>query len=127
MPSFAEQLVRPAAKAVRPRTTYDVPESLRDATGKPAKVSMQTLVADDELQAARSGKFDILKSQYEAVKLAIVALDGKPTSVADGTTDQFWNNCDPKLRTILLDAYNRMSSPSREESDAFFKSAQVEV
>lgn len=111
----------------RPRTTYTVPESMRDASKQPAKVSFRQLTADEELTASKAGKFDVMRSQYEAVKLSIVAVDGKPVSVADGTVDSFWEHADPRLRSLLIDAYNRLSSPTREESASFFKSAQIEV
>lgn len=127
MPSFPEQLANASVGDSRARTTYVIPESLRDSTKKPAEVSLRQLTADEELQAARAGRFDVLKSQYEATKLMIVAIDGKAVSIADASVDSFWERADPRVRNLLVEAYNRMSSPTRGEQDDFFKSARIEV
>jgi hypothetical protein len=127
MASFADQVSNASLGDSRARTTYTIPEELRDASKRPETVSLRLLTSDEELQASRAGKFDIMKSQYEATKLMIVALDGKPVSVADGSVDSFWERADPRVRNLLIEAYNRLSSPTRGQQDDFFKSARIEV
>lgn len=107
--------------------TFTVPESLRNGNDpNPAKIGMQQLNADQELMASKSGKFDYMKAQYAACKLSIVEFDGKRLP-PDETVDVFWDKADPKLRSLLLQAYNKLSSPSDEEDAAFFKSEEVKV
>lgn len=125
MTSFADQLGNSVDN--RARTTYTIPEGFRDSTKRPETVSIRQLTSDEELQASKLGRFDVLRSQYEAAKLMIVAIDGKPVSLADGTVDVFWERSDPRVRALLIEAYNRMSSPTRGEQDTFFKSARIEV
>lgn len=114
--------------SARETITYTIPESLRDSeTKRPSNVTMRALTADEELTASRLGRFDVMKSQYAATKLSIVALDGAPVSTADGSTDAFWERSDPRLRSLILQAYNKLSSPTQAEEDAFFKSATARV
>ena len=107
---------------------YNIPESLGGGKGGvPQKVSMTQLTAEQELQASKIGRFDMMKSQYVATKLSIVEMDGKPSDQADGGLDSFWERCDPRVRSLLLQAYNRVSSPSKEEEESFFGSEVVRV
>jgi hypothetical protein len=104
--------------------TYTIPESLRNGA---AKVGMCELTADQELQASRTGRFDLLKAQYEATKLSIVLLDGKVVNRAEIELDRFWEHASPRVRSLLLQAYNRLSSPSAEETEDFFDSVVTEL
>ena len=109
--------------------TYTIPESLRNGSNgaaNPSRVGMQQLNADQELMASKSGKFDYMKAQYAAAKLSIVEFDGARV-LPDGTVDIWWDKADPKLRSLILQAYNKLSSPSAEEDTTFFGSEEVRV
>lgn len=105
---------------------YEIPKSLRNGT-QAAKVTMRPLTTREEIDASKAGGFDLMKTQYEAVKRSICALDGKSASIMDGEVDKFWEEAGPKLRSLLLQAHNRLSSANMEESDSFFASEQVRV
>lgn len=107
--------------------TYTIPDSLRNGSNpNPARIGMVQLNADQELMASKSGKFDYMKAQYAAAKLSIVEFDGQRVP-PDGTVDIWWDKADPKLRSLVLQAYNKLSSPSVEEDESFFGSEEVKV
>lgn len=103
---------------------YTLPKAL--ANGVTA-IGLRTLTAEEELRASKAGRFDLMKANYEAVKLSIVEFDGKPVSNGEGAIDLFWNRVDPKVRSLLLQAYNKQTSPSVEETEDFFASEQIKV
>jgi len=107
---------------------FTLPESLigKDSIG-PRKVALRQLSADEELMASKIGRFDIMRAQYAAAKLSIVELDGKPVHYADTVLEAFWERSDPRVRSLLLQAYNRLSSPTKEEEEDFFGSEVVKV
>jgi hypothetical protein len=111
--------------------TYTIPESIRANPGTAAElphtVTMRALTADEELQAHKVGGSQYMKSQYDAVKRSVVALDGTPVSYADGGTEHFWAACGPKMRSLLMQAYNRLSSPEASEEADFFASVQIQA
>ena len=113
-------------RKMRPVHTFTIPESLR-STGGPTTVTLVELMATQELDASSLGRYNLLKSQYEAVNLSIYALDGKPVDRTGIELDQFWENTNPRVRSLLLQAYNKISSPSDEEHTSFFDSEKVEV
>ena len=116
------------AKRNRAVYEYSIPESLGGGkAGIPLKVGLVQLTAEQELMASKIGRFDMTKAQYTAAKLSIVEMDGKPTDQADGGIDSFWDKCDPRVRSLMLQAYNKLSSPSKEEEESFFASEVVRV
>lgn len=106
---------------------YSIPESLRGQQNVPKKVGMIQLSADQELMASRVGKFDFTKAQYAATKLSIVEFDGRPVDQANAEVDKFWERVDPRVRALLVQAYTKLSSPTKEEEDAFFGSEEASV
>lgn len=111
------------------RDTYDftVPESIREAKKAkgvtlPKVITLRELTANDELQAARVGKFELAKVRYDSIKRAIAEFDGRAVSYADAEIDQFWETCGGKLRTMLLAAFEEMTAPSDKEQDDFLSS-----
>lgn len=125
MNAFAQQLDH-AQQDERVVTTYTIPDSLRGQSG-PKQIAVRNLYSDEELAASQAAGFQLLKSQYEATKRMIVSVDGQPVSVNNGSIDRLWERWDPKIRDLLVMLYNKMTTPSKEEADSFFKSAKTEV
>lgn len=109
-----------------PVHTYTIPESLR-GEGVPAKVGMVQLTAGQELTASKVGGMDYTKAQYAAAKMSIVQFDGRPVDAVNAEVDKFWERVDPRVRALILSAYNRLSSPKKEDEDSFFASEAVSV
>lgn len=109
---------------------YTLPESSRGgdpAVPHPKTIGMRQLTASEEEMASKLGRLDYMRAQYAATKLSIVSFDDKPVSYGDAALDVFWERSDPKIRSLLLQAYGRLSSPSKEEEDSFFESETVKV
>src|SRR5262245_39118273 len=111
--------------STRPVHEFAIPQSLRNGGSVPAKVGLRALTADEEIQASKSGRFDLMRTQYEATKRAVCELDGKQP--ADGDVDKFWESCGPKLRGLVVQAYNKLSTATTEEEQSFFASETVRV
>jgi len=108
--------------------TYKIPESLRaGAENMPSKVGIKLLTSEQEIAASKAGNYNLMKSQYEAVKRAICELDGKTVDLADATVDRFWDNCGPKIRKLLMEQYNRISTTTEEEDESFLSSEEIRV
>lgn len=116
------------AKQGRPVHTYTIPESLRDKSGLvPAKVGMVQLTAEQELLASKLGQYQLLKAQYAATKLSIVEFDGRAVNASSAEVDKFWERVDPRVRNLLLQAYQKLATPSDDEEADFLKSEEVRV
>jgi len=111
---------------IRQTNEYTIPASLR-GEGIPEKIGLRPLTAEQEIQASKVGGFNLMKAQYEAVKRAIVELDGKPAKFADGEVDILWDKMSPRLRALLVAAYSKLTTASEEEEASFFGSEQMKV
>lgn len=104
--------------------TYTLPSTLANGV---KSIGLRVLTAEEELRASKAGRFDLNRINYEAVKLSIAEFDGKAIGNAEGEIDKFWNRVDPKVRSLLLQAYNKLTSPSLEETASFFGSEVIKV
>lgn len=109
------------------RITFDfqIPVTLQSEKLGVKVVSLRQLTSEQEITAQRLGRFDMLKTQYEAVKMAMAEFDGKAANFSNGDVDQFWEDAGPKLRSLLLQGYNKISSPDGEEEKSFFGSMKT--
>jgi len=102
---------------------FTVPEKLRN--GGPIKIGMRLLTASEEEAASKMGGFNMFKTQYEAAKRSICELDDKPVEAAKGEVEKFWETAHPRLRSLVLQEYQRLSTPSEEEESSFFASENI--
>lgn len=119
--------LKSAAKDSRAVYTRPIPETLRTEDFAHKTVGMRLLTCDEELQASKLGGFDVVKTRYEATKLAICEIDGQSVHNGEGVLDSFFERGGPKMRRLLVDGYSRMSAPSQEEQEAFFGGEKVKV
>jgi hypothetical protein len=131
LPPDAQKLVDARrAPSDRPITTYTLPDdAVRQSLSKTPvrKVGMRDLTAEEERLALALGKFEPGKADHEAVKLSIVALDGRAVNNGEGEVDTFWSQCGPKARSLLTEAYERRSGFTMKEAVDFFKSAETSI
>lgn len=120
---LAEGLANPEKlrKAVGYVESFTIPPSLQRA-GCATKVTLCELSVKDELGASRKGGYDMVKGTYEATKSAIYMLDGKRVSNAEGDVDEFFEKIGPKVRALLVSAYEQMHGPNKTEETDFFLS-----
>lgn len=117
-----------AEKAVIKRTmhTFTVPETLVAEVGV-AKISVSELTAEEEMMATRRSGGDQVRLVWELAKESLRRIDDMPVSTGNGTVDAHWNRMHPKLRQMVIGAYNSVHSPDRDESKAFLGSREIEV
>ena len=110
------------AKPSRPVHLYDLP------AGCGAKeVGLVELTAGEEQQAGRRGRNDAACVAMELTKAALVEVDGVRVGLADGSTDIAWDKLGPKGRSLVMDAFNTISTPSDGEAVSFRASHRVRV
>lgn len=107
-------------------TEWELPDSLR-GEHDPKRIGLRVLTSEQELMAAKLGRHEFTRQQYAAVKLAIATFDGQPVTSGSKQVESFWEHAHPKVRSLLLAAYNKLSSPTSEEEEGFFKSESVGV
>lgn len=109
------------ARAAREVHRFTIPPELRKDLS-PTKIGLRLLTAEQELMASKQGKFDVNRINYAAAKLSIIEFDGKYVDNGDSAIDLFWERADPKVRSLILQACTKMSSPTKEQEDSFFAS-----
>lgn len=112
--------------AGRPRITYTVPDSERDIGRDPKTITLVEIRMSEEqqaLDAARAGG-DI---NYELLKPALFAADGKPISWEADGKDRFLESVSYKCRQFLIVAYRDIHNPSAEAKAAFLLSKTIKV
>ena len=105
---------------------FTIPETLRGNHGV-ASIKMRELTSREEIDASRVGGLDFTRAQFEATKRSICMLDSRPVSIAGDEIDRFWEDAGPRLRALLISAFNRLHSVTQEESKDFFASQEVET
>lgn len=115
---------------VRMVHVFKFPQSIIDSVEwpeMPKSVGLRQLTAEEEITASKIGKFDLTKTRYEGVKLSICQLGGQKVSNADGAVDKFWDHCGPKVRTLLLQAYDQLSGVKDAEEQNFLGSVEIQT
>jgi hypothetical protein len=109
-------------KPSRPVHLYDLPVGCGAA-----EVGLVELTAGEEKQSGRRGGNDAACVAMELTKAALAEVDGVKVGLTDGTADIAWDKLGPKGRSLVMDAFNHLSSPSKEEADSFQASHRVRV
>jgi len=113
-----------AQKRARAIYAYVVPESI---PGEIKTVELTELTAEEELQAIRRANDNAMKAGYEALKQALVSVNGNRVTVADGSADLAFDSMHPKLRNLLMAEYADLTHPSEENMKDFRGSRTVKV
>lgn len=116
------QLLSPGG--ARPLYVYEVPASLDVGV---RSLGLVELTAGEELMAAKRASGDSMRLAYELSKEALRRLDDRALSAADGSIDVAWSAMSPKLRNLVLSAYNDLHAPAEAEVRGFLKSRTVQV
>lgn len=116
----------PLTKRERALYVFDVPDKLAHEVGI-ASVGIVELTTEEELMATRRAGNDPIRLAYELARQALVQVNGKTVTLADGSADKAWESAHPKLRGMLMRAYNEVNQPTNTDVDSFLKSRQVLV
>lgn len=115
------QLVEPAPPT-RPVFEYDVPDRLGGGT-----IGIVKLTTAEEMMATVRAGTDSAKLVYELAKQALVAVNGRGVTLADGSADRAWDTMDPAVRNLVVMAYGDLHVPQEDEVKAFRASQRVKV
>ena len=115
-----------ASGASRPVYRYDVPRKLAKISGI-EKVGLVQLTPDEELMGTKRARNDQARLAFEWAKQSLVEVNGKPVSLADGTSDKAWNDMHPKVRGLVVVAYGELHTPEEDEITDFLGSQTTTI
>ena len=128
-PARDEAAGRPRLEAQPGRVIheFDVPEAVIKAAGRDVtSIGIHELMPDEELQAVRRAKEAGLGGQIqlagELAKASIASINGKPVSLADGSTDRTWKRMHPQVRQLVVTAYASVHAPPEGAVEDFLAS-----
>jgi hypothetical protein len=105
----------------RVKFTYTVPASLAQESGV-SSVTLVHLTAQDEMAATKRSGTDPIRVAYELAKASLWGLDGKMLSAMNSEKDVKWQTLHPKIRSLVVQAYQRIHQPREEDSVDFLAS-----
>jgi hypothetical protein len=103
--------------------TFTIPASLAHHDTK--TVGLVELSTEEEMMAQKRAPNDVARMTYELTKASLREVNGKRVSLGDGSADRAWSSMHPKVRTLVVTAYNNLHNPSPDESRDFFSSRQT--
>lgn len=98
---------------------FKVPASI---PGEVREIGMVELTANDELQVEQRCKGAPDKRAHEMAKQALVEVNSRAVSIADGSVHNAWNDLHPKVRTLVASAWVRLHLADDNEVESFFGS-----
>lgn len=104
---------------------YDVPDSLSGFGVK--EVGLVELTAEEEMMATRRCRGDAVRLGFELAKEALRRVDGRSVSTSVGSTDSAWNQMHPKVRSLVVQAYNDLHGTKQEETASFIRSRRAHI
>jgi len=110
--------------AARVQHVFNVPASMVGVCGCSTLV-FHELTAEDEIMASKRARGDAGTLAYELAKASLAAVDGKRLSLSDGSVDRWFSHASPKVRGLIVTAYNEIHSVTQGDADAFLKSRKV--
>jgi hypothetical protein len=113
-----------AAEAISrlPRTTYKIPEGVRNATD-PRTVTLRQLTYAEEkaaMEAKERGGGGFL---MEGAKRSLCAVDDTPVTWTDNQAEIVFTGLSNKVRDLVVQGFGRIALPSKDESEDFLSSA----
>lgn len=109
----------------RPVFTYVIPPKLHRYGIK--TVGLIELTANEELMATRRSAMSPMALAAELAKESLRKVDSKSVSTTDGTADFAFNTMHPKIRTLVMSAYNLLHNPDGDDTKGFLDSQEMSV
>ncbi len=109
-----------------PRETfrYTLPAHIQKETGV-ATLTLVQLTAEEEIMATNRARNDQIRLAWELVKESVYAVNDQRTTSADGSIDKAWAGLHPRVRNLLMNAFNDLHNPTKEDAASFLGSRQV--
>jgi hypothetical protein len=113
---------------------YDVPADMQEPMRLPngsalliKSVLVKRLRASDEVLAARRVGRDAARMVFELCQIAFAGVNGKRFDDSASEGDAVWAVLDPRLRSLLMAAYQELNAAKETQQTAFLKSCRVKT
>lgn len=134
-----DDVVNASSHNARAIYRYKIPASMAGLARDVATIGLVEITPDEEIMATKRCSNQPIRLAYELSLEAFreigmagpLGQDGRPTvvshrlSTADGTADRVWRQLHPKIRTLVVTAYNELHNPKDGEAQDFLSSREV--
>jgi hypothetical protein len=110
----------------RPVHGFTFPASIQKEYGIKS-VGIYELTVDDELAAAKRSGAEMIRYAYERALQALAEVDGKSVSLADGSSDTAWKGFPSQVRTLVMNAVEKVHALPEGAMDDFLRSQHVRI
>ena len=105
---------RPAA-SIRRKLSFVLPAELcSDNITSDLEITIGSLTAQIEIEAARASKGDQMTMALYMAKYSLMAVNGTPLSKANGEGEWLWENIGTVGRNLVMGQYSQLISPDEE-------------
>lgn len=108
-----------------PKFTFKLPESARLFPTDPKSVTIAPLTLAQDIEGNKA--FEASRNIMDKVKMAIVAIDGKPADWVGGGLDAQLEACSPPTRELIGQAFLKIHTPAKEDVDSFLAGMVTEI
>lgn len=118
---MSQALIAPTIAA--PEFTFTVPERERKHPKDPQSFTLRSFTYGQEIDALKATRVTGATLEYELLQRCVVRLDGKPTDQARNFLEEF----SPQVRTLMVIALNKVSTPDPKAVSDFLESMTTEM
>lgn len=115
-----------AAADERALHEYKVPEKLGSRYGV-RSIAVVELTGEEEILASKRAHDDRYRLANELAKQSLAQVNGQRVSLSDGSTDRWWRQMGPKVRTLVIQAYADVHAPDEGDTSGFLASRETKV
>ena len=116
----------PSVTTERTVFRFDIPERSAPDYGA-SSVGLVRLTGTEEMLASERADGERMALAYHLAMTALREVNGKPVSLSDGTVDEFLLGCDPRLRSLVLQAYAHIHNAEDDDTKDFLGSCKATV
>lgn len=115
-------------REVRPVYEYTLPEGIAgvDELVKKSIGLVKLKMSEENLASDRAGQ-SATKLAYNLLRISLVEVDGRRISKPDMEDERILENCDPAIRSLMLEAYADMSTAENQVAKKFLGSRKIKV
>ncbi len=90
-------------------------------------VGMVKLKLSEETKCGERAGINVTALSYLFAKAALYEVDGRRLNKGEAEDDKVFDNCDPTIRQLILEAYADISTPSGGASKKFLASKKMKA
>ncbi len=105
--------------------TWDIPDEILLESTTTKSIGLAYLTPMEEKAAIRRANGDAIAMAFELAMASLCEWNVGKVAIHDGTSDIAYAAMHPKVRSLLVEAYSDLSTPSKAATVAFQKSRRV--